>query len=209
MRTLAFALLAWMVVGLVGCRGVEPDPATYPLIPFPSELEVEGDPFYVDGDTRVVLIPSDDGELRGVVDLLMEKDCWVIRGNHDARALRHPWPHERELVEPFFSRLRDFMEMIVEGLDVYVVHASPPDSRINGIDLVNSRGKVIPGKKAYWEARLQPFHCDVLIVGHTHRPFAETLGDTLVVNPGSTCFNHTCATLTLPEREVRFFPLDG
>ena len=148
-------------------------------------------------------------ELHGVVDLLTEHDCWVIRGNHDARALRHPWPHEKDFVGPFFSRLQDFLELIVEGLGVYVVHASPPDSRIHGIDLVNFRGEVIPRKRAYWETRLEAFNCDVLIVGHIHRPFAETLGDTLVVNPGSTCFNYTCATLTLPSREVEFFPLDG
>jgi hexosaminidase len=77
MRTLASTLLVWMAVGLVGCRGGEPDPGTYPLIPFPEELEVEGESFYVDGDTRVVVIPSDDGELRGVVD----------RWAHDARAV--------------------------------------------------------------------------------------------------------------------------
>ena len=147
-------------------------------------------------------------ELRGVVDLLMDNDCWVIRGNHDARALRRPWHHEKAFVEPFFSRLRDSLDLIVEGLGVYVVHASPPDSRLKGIDLVNFRGKVIPDKKAYWETRLEAFDRDVLIVGHIHRPFAETLNDTLVVNPGSTCFNYTCATLTLPEREVRFFQLD-
>jgi len=148
-------------------------------------------------------------ELRGVVDLLTENDCWVIRGNHDARALRRPWPHEEEFVEPFFSRLQDYMELIIEGLGVYVVHASPPDSRIHGIDLVNFGGKVVPRKRAYWETRLEDFDRDVLVVGHIHRPFATMLGDTLVVNPGSTCFNYTCATLTLPEREVRFFQLDG
>jgi len=147
-------------------------------------------------------------ELRGVVHLLTEKDCWVIRGNHDARALRHPWPHEREFVEPFFSRLPDFMDLIVEGLRVYVVHATPPDSRIKGIDLVGFEGTVNPRKRADWETRLEGFDHDVLIVGHIHRPFAETLGRTLVVNPGSTCFNYTCATLTLPDRTVKFFDLD-
>ena len=68
MRTLTGTLLVWMAVGLVSCQGGEPDPGTYPLIPFPEELEVEGGSFYVDGDTRVVLVPFDDQGLRGVVD---------------------------------------------------------------------------------------------------------------------------------------------
>lgn len=169
------------------------------------------DVFEAEGVTAVICAGDVTGyneELRGVVDLLTENDCRVIRGNHDARALRHPWPHEKEFVEPFFSRLPDFMELIIEGLRVYVVHGSPPGSRIDGIDLLTFKGEVNPEKKAYWDERLEGFDHDVLIVGHIHRPFSETLGDTLVVNPGSTCFNNTCATLTLPDREVTFFHLD-
>ena len=52
-------------------------------------------------------------------------------------------------------------------------------------------------------------HSDVLIVGHTHQVFSEQLGDVLVINPGSTTFNHTCAILTLPEMKVDIFPLSN
>jgi len=168
------------------------------------------DVFEAAGVTTVICAGDVTGyneELRGVVDLLMGKGRWVVRGDHDARALRHPWPHEKELVEPFFSRLTDFVELIVEGLRAYVVHGSPPDSRIQEIDLLTVKGEVNPEKKAYWDERLEAFDHDVLIVGHIHRPFAEPLADTLVVNPGSTCFNNACATLTLPDREVKFFHL--
>ena len=34
-------------------------------------------------------------------------------------------------------------------------------------------------------------------------------GDLLVVNPGSTLFNHTCAILSLPEMAVEVFSLSG
>jgi Icc-related predicted phosphoesterase len=47
----------------------------------------------------------------------------------------------------------------------------------------------------------------VLIVGHTHQVFAEQLGRTLVINPGSTKFNHTCAILRLPELALEIRPL--
>ena len=33
--------------------------------------------------------------------------------------------------------------------------------------------------------------------------------DTLVVNPGSTVFNHSCAILSLPEMTLQVLPLSG
>ena len=39
----------------------------------------------------------------------------------------------------------------------------------------------------------------VLLVGHTHQVFCEQLGNTLVINPGSTRFKRTCAILSLPD----------
>ena len=50
---------------------------------------------------------------------------------------------------------------------------------------------------------------DVLVVGHTHQVYAEFIGNTLVVNPGSSVFNHCCAILRLPEMTVQMFPLSG
>jgi predicted phosphodiesterase len=45
----------------------------------------------------------------------------------------------------------------------------------------------------------------VLVVGHTHQVFAETVGGVLVVNPGSSAFNHSCAILSLPDCTYRCF----
>ncbi len=53
------------------------------------------------------------------------------------------------------------------------------------------------------------FKHDVLIVGHTHQVFAEQLGRTLVINPGSPRFNHCCAVLSLPDMTVEWFALSG
>jgi hypothetical protein len=30
-----------------------------------------------------------------------------------------------------------------------------------------------------------------------------------VINPGSCCFNHSCAILTLPQKQVEWFGLSG
>ena len=45
--------------------------------------------------------------------------------------------------------------------------------------------------KDWWEGDLARYDFDVLVVGHTHQYFAQYLGDTLIVNPGSTLFNGT------------------
>ncbi len=90
-----------------------------------------------------------------------------------------------------------------------MVHASPPESLMKGIKLLDYDGNLMPDQKAYWSTCLNPFDFDVLVVGHTHQVFARQLGSTLVINPGSTKFNHTCAILTLPDMAVEFFPLSG
>lgn len=50
---------------------------------------------------------------------------------------------------------------------------------------------------------------DVLVVGHTHQVFAERLAGTLVINPGSTLCNHSCAMVSFPELQVEWFALSG
>jgi putative phosphoesterase len=89
------------------------------------------------------------------------------------------------------------------------VHASPPDSIMDGIRLLDQTGTVLETEKKAWSERLAGFDCDVLIVGHTHQAFAERLGTTLVINPGSTCFNHSCAILSLPDLTVQWYALSG
>jgi len=69
--------------------------------------------------------------------------------------------------------------------------------------------RVNPDRVAYWSQQLEKYPCDVLVVGHTHQVFAEQVGSTLVVNPGSSAFNHSCAILRLPEMSVQFHPLSG
>ena len=88
-----------------------------------------------------------------------------------------------------------------------MVHAHPPDDCRGGIKLLDKQGEVQPERIALWTEQLQTFDRDVLIVGHTHQVFVEHIGNTLVVNPGSSAFNHSCAILHLPEMTVEVFPL--
>lgn len=80
---------------------------------------------------------------------------------------------------------------------------------IEGIRLLDQHGNIIEAEKQLWSERLSDFDYEVLIVGHTHQVFAETLGSTLVINPGSTQFNHSCAVLSLPDLHVQWFALSG
>ena len=80
---------------------------------------------------------------------------------------------------------------------------------MDGIRLLDIEGHVIDLECDYWAERLQDFEHDVLLVGHTHQVFRQQIGDTLVMNPGSTRFNHSCAILMLPELEFEVIGLSG
>lgn len=145
-------------------------------------------------------------------ELLSESNCRTIAGNHDL------WWLERSKVVAeqdgsvafqFLRALPPVLELSIAGKELYMVHASPPLSVMEGIKLRDEEGLLIPEQIKLWSERLQGFSFDVLVVGHTHQVFAEKLGDLLVINPGSTRYNHTCMTLTLPEMTVEVHPLGG
>jgi putative phosphoesterase len=148
-------------------------------------------------------------ELEQTVSLLIESECQLISGNHDIWYLSKPAPEEKKWIKDFFSALPETLDFSADGKHLYVVHASPPHSNMNGINLLDEHGHVMPDRKALWQNFLEEFDYDVLIVGHTHQVFAERVGNTLIINPGSTKFNHTCAILTLPELTVEVLPLSN
>lgn len=145
-------------------------------------------------------------ELTQTVQLLMQSKCTAILGNHDA------WYLDKSPEDPvgkYFTQLPRMWESVIEGVHIYAVHASPPDSLIRGVRLLDENGDILPGERECWARELEKYPFDVLIMGHTHQVFAEQLGGKLIVNPGSTKFNHTCAILSLPEMKVRVLPLSG
>ncbi|MCH8845533.1 MAG: metallophosphoesterase family protein [Proteobacteria bacterium] len=148
-------------------------------------------------------------ELDQTVKVLIESKCQTISGNHDIWYLSASVPEEKKWIKDFFSTLPATLDFSAEGKQINVVHASPPDSNMKGIKLLDEHGEIMPDRKAQWSKNLEKFDYDVLIVGHTHQVFAERLGNILIINPGSTKFNHTCAILTLPELTVQVFPLSN
>lgn len=151
-----------------------------------------------------------EDQLEQTIDLLIENDCLLIAGNHDC------WPLDENAntqydkkTEKFFKDLPLKLELTIENKKVYVAHAHPPDSLHGGIKLLDPDGNVYPDRKEHWARELQGFDYDVLIVGHTHQVFNEKIGNTLVINPGSTTFNHSCSVLSLPDMNVTTYALEN
>lgn len=160
-----------------------------------------------------ILCPGDIAgygtELEPTVELLIASGCRAILGNHDLWWLSGSGREAAGPVENYLRTLPTVVELSVAGKQLYMVHGSPPGSLMDGIRLLDENGTLIQEQKDLWTDYLKTFSFDVLVVGHTHQVFAERLGDVLVVNPGSTKFNHTCAVLSLPGMDIRFFPLGG
>lgn len=148
-------------------------------------------------------------QLERTVLSLMDSHCRVVMGNHDLWWLERTESHAAGTVADYLRNLPAVIEFKLAGKTVYMVHASPPDSLMDGIKLLDENADLIQEQKHSWACSFRDFPCDVLVVGHTHQVFAERLGNVLVVNPGSTLFNHTCAILNLPEMRVEFLPLSG
>lgn len=148
-------------------------------------------------------------ELDATIALLQTYHCESILGNHEIWYLEQTIDRADAIIHPYLDTLPLVIQRNIEGKNIYMVHASPPNSVMDGIHLLDQNGHIIAAEKAFWTEHLKNVACDVLIVGHTHQVFAEQLGKTLVINPGSCRFNHSCAMLVLPEMTVQWFALSG
>lgn len=161
----------------------------------------------------MILCPGDvagyGDKLNETVTLLVEHQCLTILGNHDIWYLEDNLQLPENPTSQFFRNLPATLRFTLEGKKVYMVHASPPESLMEGIRLLDENGNIIKEQKTEWTERLNEFDYDVLIVGHTHQVFAEQLGTTLVINPGSTEYNHTCGILSLPDMKFQLFALSN
>ncbi|RDH84957.1 MAG: hypothetical protein DIZ80_05700 [endosymbiont of Galathealinum brachiosum] len=148
-------------------------------------------------------------QLDQTVSLLKRSNCQTVVGNHDQSYLKRHGEEADAASIQFLKELPATYEMEMSGKRLYMVHAQPPDESHGGIKLLNKDGEVEPGKREYWSQKLETFDYDVLVVGHTHQVFAEYMGGVLVVNPGSSVFNHSCAILNLQNMLVEMIPLSG
>ena len=185
-------------IGLISDLHATPAPVAEALVLF-RQQGIED--IYCLGD-----IAGYGSELEPTVDLLREYDCHCILGNHEQWYLDD---HADDPVADFFRELPVSRELNIDGVSIFMVHASPPDSLVDGINLLDEKGECDQVQQLAWAGQLDSFPHAVLIVGHTHQVFAEPIANTLVINPGSTLLNHTCAVLSLPDCTVEWLPLSG
>ena len=188
-------------LGLISDPHSYPEPVAEALSIFKRE---QVDAIWCTGD-----VAGYGKDLEETLRLLQKSNCQLIMGNHEIEYLQKNPQLTNTSVNNFLSHLPRMKEQSIEGKTVYMVHASPPDLLNGGIRLLDKQGEIIESEKQNWATRLSDFEYDVLIVGHTHQAFAERLGTTLVINPGSSQFNHSCAILSLPDLKVQWFALSG
>ncbi len=147
-----------------------------------------------------------EDEIESTVELLQSHNCRVIAGNHDTL---DEIGDQSSTITDYFKQLPLTLELDIEDCHITVIHAEPPLEQHGGIKILDPQGKPIADRLHYWEAALAPYKYDILIVGHTHQVFAQPIGNTLVINPGSTCYNHSCMILDLPARKTTTYALSG
>jgi putative phosphoesterase len=147
-----------------------------------------------------------------VLTLLRERGVRTIVGNHDNTILHAPGHPLRQspTVDPdCFAYLAGLPERLVLDFDegrVAVFHGSPWDEP-RGTSAV-----YLYPENTRQLARLAEVDADVIVLGHTHRPFTAEVGGTLVVNPGSCgeprdiTRTYSCAALDVGSRSVEFRP---
>lgn len=148
-------------------------------------------------------------ELKPTIELLIKHQCDTIIGNHDQIYLDKELNEQNLDCSSYLQALPEVLEYDIEEKSIYVVHAHPPLSQHGGIKLLDENGEIIDEQVQHWSDKLNEFAYDVLIVGHTHQVFAEQIANTLVINPGSSVYNHSCAILNLPEMTVDFYGLSS
>lgn len=150
------------------------------------------------------------------IRLLRDRGVPCVRGNHDRWALGRPGEPPKPATKPLSPEALAFLEGLplgwnerVDEVRIAVRHGTPR-SDMHGI---------FPDQLEPDEARkyFEQAQADVLIVGHTHVPFAlATLEGGLVVNPGPLLRDPdrkaphpptagTFGVLELPSRSFRVF----
>jgi putative phosphoesterase len=154
-----------------------------------SALTESYDELWVLGD--LVNYGPDPG---AVIDFVRSHAAVVVRGNHDHAVGFNEDPRcsppYREMAKETMQFTRSVLsrdqiqylaslplvaERMVEDTKFVLCHAAPSDPLY----------KYVPEKSPQWTEEMKLVSADVLLVGHTHTPFAQSVGGSLVVNPGS------------------------
>lgn len=133
-------------------------------------------------------------EPRKVVSDIMQKAGVVVRGNHDDAVVstepapwKARWRLTAETTKQFtasvlsedqkaFIRTLPLQRTVErQGTKFFLIHATPSDP-LYGYH---------PPESDEWAKEIEAAKANVLLVGHSHVPFMRTVGNTVVLNPGS------------------------
>ena len=153
-------------------------------------------------------------ELEGCLELIRRYKVTCIQGNHEVWLLSqsNQQTGKQSVVTNDFDLIQSWplsRKVTIENTKLLLAHATPPDILDKGIRLLDQSGLLDKSSQKFWRKKLaaMQLNVNVLLVGHTHQVFAEYLGNTLVINPGSCLYNHSCAILNLPELDVEWIGL--
>jgi putative phosphoesterase len=155
-----------------------------------------------------------------IVAALQRLPATCVKGNHEHTIAR---AQARWRVSPRADRLAQVGRVISDATLAFI-SALPPTAQltIDGVRILVAHGTpwsdladLFPdSRQAKYDQLLQQYGAttDVVVLGHTHQPMHVRLGHLQILNPGSVYGvtgrdSHTCATLSLPERDVRVFDL--
>ena len=120
-----------------------------------------------------------------VLALLREHRVHAIVGNHDKTILYAPGHPLRDdgKIEPeqlgYLAALPGELTLTLGPVRIAMFHGSPWDEAATPV------AHYIYPQDRHSMRQLDAVEADVVVLGHTHIPFTERVGTTLVVNPGS------------------------
>ncbi|MCK5387615.1 MAG: metallophosphoesterase family protein, partial [Gammaproteobacteria bacterium] len=136
-------------LGLISDPHAYPEPVAEALSIFKKE---QVDAIWCTGD-----IAGYGEDLEETFRLLQKSDCQSILGNHEIKYLKKNSELIDTDVNSYLDSLPRVMQQNIEGKKVYMVHASPPDSLMDGIRLLDQQGNIIESEKQDWTMRLNDF----------------------------------------------------
>ena len=132
---------------------------------------------------------------RRVMEMLRQLNCRSVRGNHEdmlCRSRDDP-DYLRGVQAKYGSGVRVALEQLsVQQLDEVCGLPHPLSLEIDGVRILLSHGApwnidqyVYPDSAPDLNERCVPEGFDLVVTGHTHYPMVKTIGNAVLVNPGS------------------------
>lgn len=125
-----------------------------------------------------------------VIDELKKNNVVSVKGNHDQYLIDGKAPDDkREEIKrsvewmkklitkenyDYIRSLPDYLETLIDNKRILVTHGSPWN---------HLEERIYPDYSNFNKFKELDF--DIIVLGHTHRPFTRKIGDLTVINPGS------------------------